>query len=65
MINATTEQALEAVYVAFSDNPTPRRIDGCPCCTSPAQLCALLAQPLRLLDTDTLSRYGKKAMTMP
>jgi hypothetical protein len=63
MISTRTELALDAVYEAFGRQQKPRRIDGCPCCTTEAQLCQLLAAPLRELDAGRLATYGRKAMT--
>jgi hypothetical protein len=48
--------ATEALYRAFA-GPTPAKITGCPCCTDPRNLDALLATPLQALTGDQLWRY--------
>jgi hypothetical protein len=50
------QAAAEAVYRAFA-GPAPAKIIGCPCCTDPRNLDALLATPLRALTGDQLWRY--------
>ncbi|WP_353543535.1 hypothetical protein, partial [Deinococcus xinjiangensis] len=55
--------ALENVYAAFASVPRPKKIEGCPCCTTPERLAALTAGPLRSLDEELLSWYGFKSMT--
>ncbi|HEY0313311.1 MAG TPA: hypothetical protein VGC56_12545 [Allosphingosinicella sp.] len=53
---ARLHAATEALYEAFAA-PRPAKIEGCPCCTDPRNLDALLATPLRALTGDQLSRY--------
>ena len=55
--------ALENVYAAFASVPRPKKIEGCPCCTTPERLAVLTAGPLRSLDEELLSWYGFKSMT--
>lgn len=48
--------ALEAIYVAFAA-PTPRVIEGCPCCIGTRRVDVLLTKPLRELTGADLWRY--------
>jgi len=49
--------ALEAVYSAFAA-PTPRVIEGCPCCIGTRRVDVLLTRPLRELTGQDLWRYA-------
>lgn len=57
------EQAIENLYAAFGNVPKPERIEGCPCCTKPSELAALVQIPLRLLTENELDKYAHKALT--
>jgi hypothetical protein len=61
-MHQTLRDAIDAQYAAF---PTtrPRTVEGCPCCTSPEQLAALVAAPREALGAATLDFYARKAMT--
>jgi hypothetical protein len=54
------QKAIDEVYAEFRA-PKPRAIDGCPCCTSPKDLCHLLEKPLKDLSADDLREYGSSA----
>lgn len=56
------QAAIAAQYVAFR-SPRPRVVTGCPCCTTPAELAALVAAPREALAPGALERYAAKAMT--
>jgi hypothetical protein len=51
------ERAIEQMYAAFA-RPTPREVDGCPCCITPEELRALVETPLRELSGDQLGSYS-------
>jgi len=55
-MNAEIEAAVEELYAAFA-RPTPRVVEGCPCCMSEAQLRTLVETPLRELTSDQLREY--------
>lgn len=55
-IDARVRDALEAVYREF-DLPTPRSIEGCPCCISTRGVDVLLTTPLRELTGQALYQY--------
>lgn len=59
----TLEQAIEKLYAAFGDVPKPKHIEGCPCCTKPSELAALVQTPLRLLSEQELDKYAHKALS--
>jgi hypothetical protein len=48
---------------ASSQARVPLAVEGCPCCTSPEQLAALIAVPLRELTPAQLGFYGRQALT--
>ncbi|HMT09625.1 MAG TPA: hypothetical protein PKA82_16610 [Pyrinomonadaceae bacterium] len=50
--------AIEAVYEAFSDVEKPEIVDGCPCCMTTDEYDALTAKPLRELSSEELSDYS-------
>ena len=53
--------AIEQLYRAF-DRPAPGAVEGCDCCTTPAERAAMLAKPLRELDARELESYGFSAV---
>lgn len=55
--------AIERLYVVFSRYPLNQVIEGCPCCTRPADQQALQEQPLRELTGAVLDRFAMKALT--
>ena len=58
MAAARVAQTLADVYAAFAKEHKPRRIDACPCCFDRAEVCTLLATPLRELTPKQLSGYA-------
>jgi hypothetical protein len=54
---------IERLYQVFSRYSCPTDLEGCPCCTSPAEAQPLLAKPLRALGAPELAHYAFKAMT--
>ena len=56
-------QEIEQIYAVFSRYPHPRRIEGCPCCTSANEAEKLVSTPLRNLDPVHLNHYAAKALT--
>ncbi|HEU4453183.1 MAG TPA: hypothetical protein VFR81_08980 [Longimicrobium sp.] len=60
-MNAEIEAAIEELYAAFR-RPTPGRVEGCPCCTTEAELRALVGTPLRGLTAKHLWRYAFSVM---
>lgn len=54
-------RAVERLYDAF-ERPAPLVVEGCACCTTPAELDVLLAKPLRELGALELERYAFSAM---
>jgi hypothetical protein len=57
----TLSESIDALYVALSDVPKPRKIDACPCCIGDKNICELLTKPLRELSPDDLSSYASSA----
>lgn len=55
-------EAVEQLYATF-DRYRPRKMYGCPCCTSDAEGERLVSTPLRSLTADNLSRYAFKAVS--
>jgi hypothetical protein len=55
------QAAIEDVYRVFSA-PPPQRIEGCPCCSDPAELRVLHTKPLRDLTSDELGQYTSSAL---
>jgi hypothetical protein len=55
------ERALEKQYDAFQI-PAPRAIDGCPCCSDPDELDALVRTPRRQLTAEQLTSYAFSAL---
>jgi hypothetical protein len=55
-IEPPIQAALDAIYSLFSA-PTPRVIEGCPCCVGSRGADVLLNTPLRALTGDALWRY--------
>ena len=53
--------ALAAQYDAFQ-SPTPRSVEGCPCCSDPAELRTLVATPRRALTAAQLEFYAFSAL---
>jgi hypothetical protein len=56
-LQSELDHAVQLAYRELND-PKPREIDGCPCCTDKAELCKLLAKPLRELTSNELRNYG-------
>ena len=56
-------QEIEQLYAVFSRYPHPRRVEGCPCCTSPSEAEKLATTPLRSLSPSELEHYAAKALT--
>lgn len=54
--------AIEAVYEAFSDVEKPEFVDGCPCCMTTDEYDALTAKPLRELSSEELNEYSGSAL---
>jgi hypothetical protein len=54
------QNAIEQVYAEFR-GPKPSKIEGCPCCTDPKELCMLLSKGLRDLTYEELRDYGMSA----
>jgi hypothetical protein len=55
------EKAIDSLYKAFSDQPAPSVIEGCPHCFDYGELETLLTKPLRELTPDELSSYTASA----
>src|SRR4051812_284387 len=55
------ESACEEVAAA-SPRPAPRETAGCPCCTTPEELRALVETPLRALSEAQLGSYAFSAL---
>ena len=55
-------QAIDEFYIAFSDIPVPRHIDGCPCCIGNKRILQLLSTPLRTISADDLASYASSAL---
>lgn len=53
--------AIDRLYSAF-EHPTPRTVDGCPCCITTAELHALVTVPLRALSAEVLESYASSVM---
>ena len=53
--------AIDALYAAFR-RPRPRVVEGCACCTDPAELRPLVEVPLRELTAEQLERYARSAL---
>jgi hypothetical protein len=58
----TITATIDRLYEAFSTTQRPRRIDGCPCCVSSDELCALVDAPLRALTSEQLSSYASSVL---
>ena len=56
-------KTIESLYNVFSRHGCPSRLEGCPCCTSPAEAQPLVAKQLRLLTAPELEHYAFKALT--
>jgi hypothetical protein len=55
------EVAIAELSAAFA-RPTPRAVEGCPCCITPAELDALVSTPLRALSSAQLESYAFSVM---
>lgn len=55
------DNAIENLYVAFSNVPIPSQIDGCPCCLGDIDKDKLLSTPLREISADDISKYASSA----
>jgi len=55
-------EAIEDLYVTFAPYPLAPRIEGYPCCVSPADETRLRSRPLRELTVEDLSRYADHAL---
>lgn len=53
---------LDGLPAAFSTAARPTGIDACPCCTSPAELDALLRTPREQLGPEELGHYAASAL---
>jgi hypothetical protein len=60
-MNAKIEAAIEDLYAAFA-RPTPRKVEGCSCCTTEEELRTLVETPLRQLTIDQLGSYAFSVM---
>jgi hypothetical protein len=54
--------AIDELYVAFSSQPKPSKIDACPCCLSAGEICTLLDTPLRRLSPEHLSGFAASVL---
>jgi hypothetical protein len=59
---AALRKALDEQYAAFT-TLRPRVVEGCPCCSTPAQLARLVAVPREHLEAKDLDHYARKAIT--
>lgn len=57
-MNTKTDQAIDALYDAFSDVARPHLVEGCPCCIEKKTLGTLLSKPLREITDDELCSYA-------
>jgi hypothetical protein len=59
------EPLVRAIAIQYESFPTvrPARVEGCACCTTPDQLCALVALPREQLSAADLDVYARKAIT--
>lgn len=60
-LSPAVHAAIEELYTAFA-RPTPREVDGCPCCTTEAELRGLVETPLRELAEEQLGNYSFSAL---
>jgi hypothetical protein len=58
-----SHEEIERVYNVFSRYSRPTQLEGCPCCTSPAESQSLVSKPLRALTAPELERYAFKALS--
>ncbi|HEU0175746.1 MAG TPA: hypothetical protein VFV58_15900 [Blastocatellia bacterium] len=54
--------SVERLYTVFTDYHLSQRIDGCPCCVTPADQAAIHSKPLRRLTHGDLEYYASIAM---
>lgn len=55
------KKAIDRLYLAFADQPTPSSIEGCPHCIEAKEIGILLSKPLRDITQDELSGYASSA----
>ncbi|TKK90811.1 hypothetical protein FDA94_03335 [Herbidospora galbida] len=60
---ADLDQAVDALYTAFSRYPLPAETDACDHCVSPEQVRATRAAPLRVLTASALAPYAGNALS--
>jgi len=54
---------IERLYCVFSRYQHPAQLEGCPCCTSPAEGRTLISKSLRDITAPELERYAYKALS--
>lgn len=54
---------IEHLYHVFARYHAPRRLEGCPCCTSPSEAEHLRHKPLRTITSPELEHYAFKALS--
>ena len=62
-MNSDLNAAIEGLYAAFRRPRAPARVEGCPCCTTEAELEPLSRVPLRELSSAQIDQYAFKALT--
>src|SRR6266850_5828880 len=56
-------EEIDGLYQVFSRYRRPRRLEGCPCCTSPERAKPPLCKPLGEISAPELEHYAFKALT--
>ncbi|HEY5893200.1 MAG TPA: hypothetical protein VIT91_08225 [Chthoniobacterales bacterium] len=56
-------EEIERLYDVFSRYSRPTQLEGCPCCTSPAEALLLVNKPIRTLTAPELEHYAFKALS--
>jgi hypothetical protein len=62
-MNSDLNAAIEGLYSAFRRPQPPVRVEGCPCCTTEAEVEPLSRVPLRELSSAQIDQYAFKALT--
>lgn len=60
-VSLDLQLAIGELYAAFA-RPTPRVVEGCPCCITADELETLVSTPLRELDATALESYASSVM---
>lgn len=61
-MSSNLASAINELYVAFSSQPKPSRIDACPCCVPADAFCTLIGTPLRKLSAEQLSAFASSLL---